>query len=178
MRSTHHDHVLNVADLVGRPGASRRVDLDVAVPDGFAVPLATVLEPLHLEGVLESVVDGVLVRGALTVALRLECARCLEPLEEEVATDVVELYSDPERTAVATEDLEEGYEVREGHIDLDGLLRDALAPTAPTQPLCRAECAGLCDQCGANLNEHACGCADEVGDPRWAVLRDLDLPPE
>ena len=176
MRPTYHDHVLNVADLVDRPGASRPVDLDVGVPDGFALPLATIGEPLHLGGVIESVVDGLLVRGALSVSMRLECARCLEPVDVDVDADVVELVQDPARLVTDVEPPEAGYEIREGHIDLDALLRDALAPATPYQPLSRPDCAGLCGECGTNLNDRACSCADDVVDPRWAVLRDLDLP--
>jgi uncharacterized protein len=175
MRQTYHDHVLNVADLIDRPGASRRVNLDVAAPDGFALPLATIREPLHLAGVIERVVDGLLVRGALSVRMELECARCLEPVDGDVEADVVELFQDPVRLPTDVERPEAGYEIREGHIDLDALLRDALAPSTPFQPLCRLDCAGLCAQCGTNLNVAACTCADDDVDPRWAALRDLDL---
>jgi uncharacterized protein len=180
MRPTYHDHMLHIADLVDRPGTSRRVDLDMGAPEGFTLPLATVREPLHLAAVIESVVDGLLVRGALTVSMRLECARCLEPLDREVAADIVELFGDPARTPADAEPLDEGYEIREGHIDLDALLRDALAPAAPTQPLCRRDCAGLCAHCGTNLNDRVCTCADDHVDPRWATLTQLDresLPP-
>jgi uncharacterized protein len=175
MRPTYHDHVLNVADLVDRPGTSRRVELDLAVPEGFTLPLVTIREPLHLAGVIESVVDGLLVRGALSVTMRLECARCLEPLDSDVDVDVVELFQDPARLPLDTEPPEEGYEIRDGHIDLDALLRDTLAPATPYQPLCRGDCAGLCPQCGANLNDRVCTCVDDDVDPRWAALRDLDL---
>jgi uncharacterized protein len=178
MHPTYHDHVLNVADLIDRPGTSRRVELDVAVPDGFALPLASIREPLRLVGVLESVVDGLLVRGTLSVCMRLECARCLEPIDADVDADVVELFQDPARLPPGLEPPEEGYEISEGHIDLDALLRDTLAPATPYQPLCHLDCAGLCAECGTNLNERACTCADDDVDPRWAVLRDLDLPSE
>jgi uncharacterized protein len=175
MQPTYHDHVLNVADLLDRPGTSRRLDLDVALPEGFALPLVTIREPLHLAGVIESVVEGLLVRGALAVSMRLECARCLEPIDADAHADVVELFQDPARLAGDMEPPEEGYEIRDGHIDLDALLRDTLAPAAPYQPLCRVDCAGLCAQCGANLNDARCACADDAVDPRWSALRDLDL---
>ncbi len=176
MRPTYHDHVLNVTDLVDQPGASRRLDLDVAVPEGFELPLVFLREPLHLAGVIESVVDGLLVRGALSVTVRLDCARCLEPVQTELAADVVELFSDPARVARDAEAPEAGYEIREGHIDLDALLRDSLAPATPYQPLCRRGCRGLCAQCGTNLNHRQCTCRDEHVDPRWSALADLDLP--
>ena len=38
--------------------------------------------------------------------------------------------------------------------------------------LCRDDCKGLCDRCGANLNEGPCSCKAEK-DPRLAVLEQL-----
>lgn len=171
-----HDHMLKVADLVDRPGASRQVQLAVPVPADFRLPLVAVREPLELDGVIESVVDGLLVRGSLHVDLALECARCLAPLNERVGAEVVELFVDPARVPPEAEPPEPGYEITDGHIDLDALLRDSLAPAAPSQPLCRPDCAGLCASCGANLNERACGCRDEAADPRWAALADVEVP--
>lgn len=174
MSTSLHDHRVNVADLVGNPGASRRVDLSMAVPDGFDFPLMEVTPPLRLAAVVESVVDGLLVRGTLAGRLALRCARCLQPLGRDVEVDVVELFVDPARaTAEALTDLEPGYQVAEDHIDLDALLRDELAPSAPYQPLCDDACRGLCAQCGADLNVTACGCGEDEIDPRWAALHRL-----
>lgn len=174
MTTSLHDHVVNVADLVDRPGASRQVELRLPVPEGFDFPLVDVDAPLTLDAVIESVVDGLLVRGLLHAEIELRCARCLQPLHHEVDVDVVELFVDPARAAAEVlEDLEEGYEVSEDHIDLDTLLRDGLAPSAPYQPLCTEDCQGLCAQCGADLNTAACGCTDDAPDPRWAVLAQL-----
>lgn len=177
MTAAQHDRLLKVADLVDAPGASRRVDLAMAVPDGLEVPLVAVREPLRLAGVVESVVEGLLVRGELSADAAMSCARCLEPVTDRVSTDVVELFHDPAR--LEPEDVAEadaGYEIRDGEIDLDTLLRDALTPALPARPLCREDCRGLCVECGANRNTTACSCADEHADPRWAVLEGLRLP--
>jgi uncharacterized protein len=168
--------VLKVADLVDRPGASRRLDLAMALPEGFELPLVELIEPVRLAGILESVVDGILLRGTLGVEVRLSCARCLIDVPAQLQTEVVELYRDPETVAHDDEPVEEGYELRDGHIDLDGLLRDALAPAIPVRPLCDEACKGLCEHCGTNLNEATCDCADAVPDGRWAALANLRLP--
>jgi uncharacterized protein len=174
---TPHDRVLKVADLLDKPGASRRLDLRLPAPEGFEVPLVTIEGPLHLEGVVESVVDGLLVRGELAAPIATSCARCLEPVADEVAADVVELFHDPARTEPGDlADLDAGYEITDGAIDLDALVRDALAPSLPARPLCREDCKGLCPQCGANHNEAACDCAEDDSDPRWAALSGLRLP--
>lgn len=173
-----HDHVLTITDLLHRPGASRRVDIDVDMPAGLTLPLVEVRDPLRLAGVIESVVEGLLVRGSLRATVRMSCARCLTAIEDDVHADVVELFADPAAPRDADDDeIEPGYEIDEGTIDLDTLLRDTLVPATPSRPLCREDCRGLCATCGADRNAVACGCEDEVSDPRWAALEGLRLPP-
>ena len=42
-----------------------------------------------------------------------------------------------------------------------------------TKVLCREDCLGLCQECGANLNDGDCGCAPDEIDPRLAALQQL-----
>ncbi len=165
---------VSVADLVGRPGASRPIRAELDVPADLELPLAVVDGPVELDGVLESVVDGILVRGRLRMDLRLSCARCLRPVADTVRVQVAELYSDPER-ADDPDDVEAGYELRDDALDLDALLRDALAPAVPVAPHCRTDCAGLCAQCGADLNEGPHAPHEEAADSRWSALAGLRL---
>lgn len=182
MTSSLHDTVLQVADLIDRPGSSRRVDLALATPPGLELPLATVIEPIRLVADVASVVEGLLVRGRLTTDVRVQCSRCLADLDISVTADVAELFTDPARAeelgpGVDPADVvEEGYEIADGRIDLDTLVRDALVPAVPYQPLCDAACRGLCPVCGANRNEVDCDCAESAGDSRWAALEGLRLP--
>lgn len=173
-----HDHVLKVADLVGRPGASRRLDLVLGVPPDLGLEAATIAEPVRLTGVLESVVDGILVRGTLAAHVVVACARCLTEVQTTLETDVAELYSDPDHLPpdVDTADLEDGYLLQQEAVDLDPLLRDSLVPAVPVQAHCRPDCAGLCPNCGVDRNEAACDCTDEQQDLRWSALRDLHMP--
>jgi uncharacterized protein len=64
--------------------------------------------------------------------------------------------------------------VREEQLDLARWVRDAYALALPAQVLCRPDCAGLCPQCGANLNEAGPEHAHEPArDPRWAKLSEI-----
>jgi uncharacterized protein len=176
MTTVHHDRVVKVADLLDAPGASRRVQLALPAPVDFAVPLVTLRPPVRLGGVIESVVDGLLVRGELAVEVEASCARCLAPISEQVVAEVAELFHDPARVDVQDlAELDEGYEIGDGHIDLDALLRDALAPALPWRPLCREDCRGLCAQCGIDRNTGGCDCRDAPQDGRWAALEGLRL---
>ena len=174
MNRVMSDTNLHVADLVEHPGASRRLAADFALPAEMVLQLVEVRGPVRVEGVLEGIVDGVLLRGEVVADVALSCARCLAPVDDELRVPVAELYSDPTR-ALTPDDVEAGYEIREGVIDLEVLLRDAVVAGAPTAPRCRPDCRGLCAGCGADLNAADCRCPQDAPDPRWQALAGLRL---
>ena len=174
MPANARDRTLRVADLIDRPGASRRVDVAMPPAADLDLDLARLLGDVRLDGVIESVVDGLLVRGSVSGDMEMACARCLTDLQQHVSADVVELFTDP-ADAESPDDVEAGYEITEGVIDLDTLIRDALVPAVPYRPLCREDCKGLCAQCGINRNEADCACVDQTVDARWAALEGLQL---
>jgi len=58
-------------------------------------------------------------------------------------------------------------------LDLEAWARDALALALPAQLTCRPDCAGLCPQCGANLNDDPSHSHEPEPDLRWAKLSEL-----
>src|SRR5215213_1677197 len=58
-------------------------------------------------------------------------------------------------------------------VDLDELVREQILLALPSRHLCREDCKGLCQKCGANLNDAPCSCEQGEVDPRWAALADL-----
>jgi DUF177 domain-containing protein len=116
--------------------------------------------------------------GTAKTELELQCGRCLEPFRMpfDEAIDVrylpaSELSSEEERE-VEEEDLDTSY-YRDDQIDLNELLREQFYLALPMKPLCRDECAGLCPQCGTNLNTGTCQCTSQWEDPRLAPLKGL-----
>ena len=57
-------------------------------------------------------------------------------------------------------------------LDLDALIWEDVVLSLPTIWLCRPECKGLCQICGADLNKGDCGCK-KPGDPRFDILESL-----
>jgi len=69
-------------------------------------------------------------------------------------------------------------ETADGHgfeINLGALLWQELVLALPIKVLCKAECKGICPECGKNLNQESCACDNEKLDPRMAALRDLKI---
>jgi len=160
---------IDVRDLVGHPGQSRSVRVDEPV-GGLSLALATVPEdaPIEAELLLESVVEGILVSGPVRGSMHLSCARCLKTFEQPFGVDVNELF--------ISELDEEGDEyplAEDGAIDIEPMVRDAVMLSMPFSPLCRPDCAGLCERCGGDRNLGECACGPEVADPRWQVLGEI-----
>ena len=61
-------------------------------------------------------------------------------------------------------------------MDLTEDVRDDILLAFPSRCLCRAECKGLCPDCGQNLNARECDCRSEASDESpWAGLDKIRL---
>jgi uncharacterized protein len=160
---------IDVSDLLERPGSSRPLHVEEPI-DGLATELARVPEDRPVRGdlLLESVVEGVLVRGPLSGVMVVSCARCLKPIEVPFRFDVQELF------AIGATGEDDEYPLSEGELDLEPMIRDTVVLSMPFAPLCRPGCLGLCGRCGGDRNLGECTCPPEV-DERWSVLTGLDL---
>jgi uncharacterized protein len=164
--------VLDTRELGRRPGSMRPVRITVPAPEDLGVELIRVPAgaPVQLDLRMEAVVEGVLVSGTVHVPLTGECARCLEPVIDELSVDVQELFAYPDSTTDSTTGDDEVSRVVGDRIDVRPTVRDAVVLALPLAPVCRVDCRGLCPDCGvpwANLPpDHT----HHTMDPRWAAL--------
>ena len=123
---------------------------------------------------LEAVMEGVLVTGTAHAELEGECVRCLAEIHDEVVADFQELFAYEESDTARSGEDEDAGRLEGDLLDLEPLLRDAVVLMLPFQPLCREDCAGLCVECGANLNDDPGHTHELAVDPRWEKLRNLE----
>lgn len=127
------------------------------------------LTPLQGSITATRTTEGIYIQGQLVSSMSLDCVRCLEEAVVPITITLDELYYYPPHNAPAGE-----HSVGEdGMIDLAPLVRELSLLSLPIKVLCRPDCLGLCQECGANLNLGECGCADEAIDPRLAILGSL-----
>ena len=170
------DFVFDMRKLGRQPGSMLEQARTVPAPAGLGAGLAVVPAgaDVTLDVRFEAVTEGVLVTGTAISPLSGECARCLDPVASTVEASIMELYRyEPD----ADEDENDG-EVRflvGGKLDLEPAFRDAVVLALPLSPLCRADCPGLCAQCGVRLADAGPSLVHEETDSRWDALRGLDL---
>jgi uncharacterized protein len=158
----------------------RELERTVPAPADLGIEVLGVAEgaPVELDLRLEAVMEGVLVTGTARATLTGECARCLEPIADEIDVTLQELfvYDDHMLLGEGAED-DEVSTLQDDLIDLEPLLRDAVVLALPFQPLCRDDCPGLCTECGARLADDPDHAHEAAIDPRWTALTELDTSP-
>jgi uncharacterized protein len=120
----------------------------------------------------------VLVRAKLHTELELTCSRCLSkfgyPLDISFEEEYIQTTDVNSGLPLETSAEPESFTIDEHHvIDLREAVRQYALLLVPMKPLCREGCAGLCQECGRNLNDGACGCPVQTVDPRWSKLMNL-----
>jgi uncharacterized protein len=141
---------------------------DVSVPDDAEIVLA---------GEAESISNGVVLTGTVTVPWVGMCRRCLQDVDGTAEVDVREVY---EHHPVEGET----WPLEGDHIDVGPLLHDSALLALPLAPLCGPDCKGPVPDAlpvaveGDGTPAPAGDDGDDdrpTGDPRWAALDDLDL---
>jgi uncharacterized protein len=165
--------VFDLGRLRLAPGEGRRLDLETGLaPLNFAgqtyeaVPaqVPATLDVARMTG------GGYSLRLRFSAALRGPCMRCLRDAEPSTEVDSREVDQPG-----GGDELSSPY-IAGDELDIAGWARDAYALALPAQVVCTPECAGLCPECGENLNRaEADHHHDRAPDPRWAKLRELRL---
>ena len=131
----------------------------ISLPEGDAY---TVISPLEYQLNVMKVSGGALVTGHCSTEISGICGRCLDDVVCELAAEDIELFIDLENC---------GEEV-----DISEDIREELLINLPMNLLCDEDCAGLCSECGMNLNKKECTCKEKSsGSLAWSALDDLNI---
>ena len=136
------------------------------------------VQPLEVTATAELVNGQIHVFGELETRIELACARCLEPVIEELSRAFDLFYSPvprggrPEEERLKEDDSEIGFFEGEG-LFLADVLKEQVLLALPLKVICQSDCRGLCPNCGANLNHEECRCETHATDPRMAPLARL-----
>ena len=153
-----------------RPGEQFRDELEVELPafEFGGQRYVPVPERVPAEFEITRANTGTVFTLAFLARLHGPCYRCLGDAVLEVPIAAREYQA----SAPDDEELTTPY-VTDDTLEVSDWARDAVALALPDKILCRPDCAGLCPECGKNLNEEPHAHEVEHGDPRWAALEAL-----
>ncbi len=167
----------NVAQLLKAPvGTSLEYDIheeNVQLDEDLKV-----IGPIEGHVRLHHTNQGILADGWVDLTLELTCMRCLKEFEQPTHLDFSEVFypTVDVNTGIPVPPMEEeeAFPIDEHHLlDLTEAIRQNILVSLPMMPLCREDCAGLCPQCGHDLNLGPCDCKPEEVDSRFSVLEKL-----
>jgi uncharacterized protein len=106
-----------------------------------------------------------------------QCSRCLEDIHVRLELNIHEEFMATVNATTGTQlsppENPDAFRISENHIlDMEEAARQAWVSARPIQALCKDDCAGLCPECGRNLNQISCSCSP-APDERWGRLREL-----
>ena len=135
-----------------------------------------VVSPFRAELMVQAQGSGYLIQGHVTGSVSLPCDRCAELYQFEVDTRF-ELFEEPQYGQDVDGEGGELLRMTDNGLELDlgDLLWEQFLLALPVKPLCDLECAGICPQCGQNLNQSRCECDQGPRDPRLDIFRKLQI---
>ncbi len=140
-------------------------------------------EPLRYHLFFTNTGGALLATGEVSAQAKTVCARCLDEVELTLEAPIEAYFVLPGKDEPLPEDEEVEYDqlIDKNKVDLTALFQGALALALPLVVLCSEDCAGLCPQCGTNLNHETCSCtAQQEIDPQnpFAVLKNYRFDSE
>ena len=160
--------LLDLRELFVSDGAVKDVsyelsmsEVEIAGEHPFCSPVEVRARVMNRAGIVTADVDA-----AFTYST--SCARCMTPIERRFeysfSHKLIESLGEDNDDYIETPDLS---------LDLDELTSSDILLELPSKFLCCADCQGLCQKCGHNLNLGDCDCDKAEIDPRLEKLKEL-----
>lgn len=161
--------LLQLKDVFLNEGSSLSFDyslpldkLDIMGDYPFKSPVGVVATAVNRAGLVDLSVQAVF-------DYTTRCDRCFEPIVKHLEYTfthslAVELIDDENDDYIETPDYV---------LELDEVVTSDILLNLPSKFLCKADCRGLCPDCGANLNNGDCQCGKTQVDSRLEILKQL-----
>jgi len=158
---------IDLHPLSGRIGEKLSFELQPAeVPERVKAEMPWVEEIQKISGTAENKGNKIALVGEMDYWVQTVCDRCSKELSRQEKISFEEDVFEEKNAELSSESLY----IQDSEVDISGMVEDYLLLSAPSQRLCREECAGLCLKCGADLNEVACECKSEEYNPKFEKL--------
>ena len=112
------------------------------------------------------------ITGSVDITVGIPCGRCLEEVPTQICFDIDKKLVIEDNTLIDDEMEENDYLIGL-ELDVEKLFYAEILVNWPMKVLCKEDCEGICNVCGANLNKGDCGCQRTELDPRMAAIQDI-----
>lgn len=139
-----------------------------------------IVSPIHYEGEIIRLKNSDTININIKYKYKTSCDRCLKDTINEAKTSLLGELRDytefnEEENKNNDDMMEDIFYHDKGNFKLYDHIIMEVASSLPMKSLCNKDCKGLCPQCGIDLNEKSCDCADNVIDPRLEKLKEFNI---
>ena len=159
--------LLDLREIIGVPGGRESFDYE---PDMKDAPFGSIIQIKKPSRAAGNVTNRA---GILTFSANVDavcicvCARCLKEFEYPVHKQITAYL-----TEAGENENPDGYRLIGDKVDINEIIITEFILDMDERLICSEDCAGLCQDCGFNLNEGQCSCKKRI-DPRLAILGQL-----
>lgn len=150
-------------------GETDRVDFEIEFQiDPSDAPYGVVFpDPVRAKGTVSNYGGYMQLCSEESVHYISECSRCLSEIDDTL------LISFEKNVAVAgkieNEETDDYLFIENSHLDVKSPLLEQVILEFPSKLLCKKDCKGLCQHCGADLNKEICKCSERKPDSPFAL---------
>jgi len=159
--------LIDLREIVDVPGGEVTFDFELDMSDAVEGSIVEIKKPARTYGNVANTA------GVLTFSCNVDatcvctCARCLKefqlPVHKLISADLTE---------EGENENPDGYFLQGDKVDAAEIIITEFILNTDDRLYCKDDCAGLCQNCGSDLNAGPCDCKKEI-DPRLAVLSQL-----
>ena len=160
---------IDIGSIVGKSGESIEFSM-LTTPERlcFADNDFFIVSDIVIAGRIINDYESFCVTGMIKFRAASECDRCLAKFERNYEIEFAEEFVF--KTKADNSDV---FVIRENEVDLSVAVAENIHVNIPGKLLCKADCQGLCSDCGNNFNEEQCRCGEDKINPQFAKLAKL-----
>jgi len=159
--------LLDLREVVGVPGGKITFDFEPDMSDAASGSVSRIKEPARAAGSVTNSAGVLTFSANADVTCVCICARCLKEFEYPVHK-----FISANLTEGGEGENPDGYFLQGDKVDINEIVVTEFILNMDDTLLCSDDCAGICQNCGIDLNKEPCVCRKEV-DPRLAILGQL-----
>lgn len=162
---------IDVSAILKEIGGRIEIDGEVLLSDtDFLGEMYHFSKPVKVKGSISNNGESLILKACCVGSMMTQCARCMKDIEIPVNFEMDENLVQNNGGTFEDDDV---ILFDDTEIDIDDIAANNFLMNVDGKHLCDEDCKGLCQQCGADLNEGDCGCNHDTIDPRWASLIDI-----
>jgi uncharacterized protein len=166
---------INLTEILQLTGIQKNIPIDIEMETfNIAEQDYLIVEKNPFDLIITNMGDKELqIEGEFTIKLVLICDRCMGETPYEMNVSFIKNVNMNDTEESRVKDLNEMSYISGYTLDVEELIYDEMVIHFPMKVLCKDDCKGICNKCGANLNTTDCGCDTTQIDPRMAKILDI-----